>query len=62
MEWLGEKIKDLIKENNCSIVKLAKKTGVSRQTVNDWIKGQVPIGTPLHEQHFFIQQRIILRV
>jgi transcriptional regulator with XRE-family HTH domain len=47
MEWLGEKIKDLIKENNSSIVKLAEKTGVSRQTVNDWIKGQIPKGNHL---------------
>ncbi|RZB34987.1 MAG: hypothetical protein SRB1_00755 [Desulfobacteraceae bacterium Eth-SRB1] len=47
MEWLGEKIKDLIKENNSSIVKLAQKTGVSRQTVNDWIKGQIPKGNHL---------------
>ncbi len=47
MEWLGGKIKDLIKENNSSIVKLAKNTGVSRQTVNDWIKGQIPKGNHL---------------
>ncbi|MDL2124757.1 MAG: helix-turn-helix domain-containing protein [Deltaproteobacteria bacterium] len=47
MEWLGEKIKDLIKENNSSIVKLAKKTSVSRQTVNDWINGQIPKGNHL---------------
>jgi len=47
MEWLGGKIKDLIKENNSSIVKLAKKTGVSRQTVNDWINGQIPKGNHL---------------
>jgi len=47
MEWLGEKIKDLTKENNISIVKLAEKVGVSRQTVNDWIGGQVPKGNHL---------------
>ena len=47
MEWLGEKIKYLIKENKFSIVKLAEKTGVSRQTVNDWINGQVPRGNHL---------------
>ena len=47
MEWIGGKIKYLIKENNSSIVKLAKKTGVSRQTVNDWIKGQIPKGNHL---------------
>ena len=47
MEWLGAKIKDLIKENNISIIKLAELAGVSRQTVNDWIKGQVPKGNHL---------------
>ena len=47
MEWAGERIKNLIKENNFPIVKLAKKTGVSRQTVNDWINGQVPRGNHL---------------
>jgi len=47
MEWVGAKIKNLIKENNFSTVKLAEKTGVSRQTVNDWIKGQVPKGNHL---------------
>lgn len=47
MEWLGEKIKYLIKKNNLSIVKLAEKAGISRQTVNDWIKGQVPKGNHL---------------
>jgi len=47
MEWIGGKIKDLIKENNISIVKLAKMAGVSRQTVNDWINGQIPKGNHL---------------
>jgi len=47
MEWLGGKIKDLIKENNISIIKLAKRAGVSRQTVNDWINGQIPKGNHL---------------
>jgi transcriptional regulator with XRE-family HTH domain len=47
MEWMGEKVKELIKENNISIVKLADKVGVSRQTVNDWINGQVPKGSHL---------------
>ena len=47
MEWLGKKIKDLINENNISIVKLAKKVGVSRQTVNEWINGQIPKGSHL---------------
>ena len=47
MEWSGEKIKYLIKENNISIIKLAEMAGVSRQTVNDWINGQVPKGNHL---------------
>ncbi len=47
MEWLGGKIKDLIKEHNISIIKLAKTAGVSRQTVNDWINGQIPKGNHL---------------
>ena len=47
MKWIGEKIKELIKENNSSIVKIAEKTGVSRQTVNDWIRGQIPKGNHL---------------
>lgn len=47
MEWSGEKIKGLIKENNISIIKLAELAGVSRQTVNDWINGQVPKGNHL---------------
>lgn len=47
MEWLGGKIKDLIKENNISIVKLAEMSGVSRQTINDWINGQIPKGNHL---------------
>ncbi len=47
MEWAGEKIKGLIKENNISIIKLAELAGVSRQTVNDWINGQVPKGNHL---------------
>lgn len=47
MEWQGGKIRDLIRENKINIVKLAEKTGVSRQTVNDWIGGQVPKGSHL---------------
>jgi len=47
MEWLGGKIKNLIKENNISIIKLAEMAGVSRQTVNDWINGQIPKGNHL---------------
>ena len=47
MDWAGARLKDLIKANNLSIVKLAEMAGVSRQTVNDWIRGQVPRGNHL---------------
>ncbi|MEE4357114.1 MAG: helix-turn-helix transcriptional regulator [Desulfococcaceae bacterium] len=47
MEWKGEKIKELTKEKKMSLVRLSELTGVSRQTVNGWIKGQVPKGTHL---------------
>ena len=47
MEWIGGKLRDLIKESNLSIIKLAEMAGVSRQTVNDWINGQVPKGSHL---------------
>ena len=47
MEWLGGRIRDLIKEYNISIIKLAEMAGVSRQTVNDWINGQIPRGNHL---------------
>jgi transcriptional regulator with XRE-family HTH domain len=62
MEWIGENIRTLIKDHNTSIVNLAKKIGVSRQTVNDWIGGQVPKGSHLislcklfktHPDYFF---------
>ncbi len=47
MEWRGDKIKILAKEKNVSLAKLAELTGVSRQTVNGWIKGQIPKGLHL---------------
>jgi transcriptional regulator with XRE-family HTH domain len=47
MEWQGEKIRTLAKEKNISLAKLAALTGVSRQTVNSWIKGQTPKGLHL---------------
>ena len=47
MAWDGRKLKDLTKEKGISLTKLAHLINVSRQTVNDWIKGQVPKGTHL---------------
>jgi len=47
MEWQGEKIKILAKEKKISLAKLGMLTGVSRQTVNSWINGQIPKGLHL---------------
>jgi len=47
MKWLGDKLKELLKQAGITQVALAENLGVSRQTVVDWIKGQVPKGTHL---------------
>jgi len=47
MRWEGLTIKNLAKEQNISLQKIANHIGVSRQTVNDWIKGQIPKGNHL---------------
>ena len=47
MAWKGDQLKDLAKDRGLSLIYLAKKLGVSRQTINDWIKGQVPKGSHL---------------
>lgn len=47
MKWEGFKIKELAKNNKLSLQNLADKAGVSRQTVNDWIRGQIPKGNHL---------------
>ncbi len=47
MIWRGAKIKDLSIENKLSLQKIADLIDVSRQTVNDWIKGQIPKGNHL---------------
>jgi transcriptional regulator with XRE-family HTH domain len=49
MGWDGSHIKVLSKERHVSLVQLAGHLKVSRQTINDWIKGQVPKGTHLVE-------------
>jgi len=47
MKWQGAKIRELSKDNKISYQGLAKLIGVSRQAVNDWVKGQVPKGNHL---------------
>ncbi|MFA6011929.1 MAG: helix-turn-helix transcriptional regulator [Desulfobacteraceae bacterium] len=47
MDWLGENIKIMAKSKKISIAEVARLLQVSRQTVNDWIKGQVPKGNHL---------------
>jgi transcriptional regulator with XRE-family HTH domain/Zn-dependent peptidase ImmA (M78 family) len=47
MKWAGENLRKIAKEKNLSIVKLAEMTEVSRQTITDWIKGQIPKGCHL---------------
>jgi len=47
MRWMGEKIKSLVTEKGLTLVKLAEQIGVTRQTVNDWMNGQVPKGNHL---------------
>jgi len=49
MGWDGSRIKVLSRERHVSLVHLAGQLKVSRQTINDWIKGQVPKGTHLVE-------------
>lgn len=47
MSWSGSKIKDLSKARNISLTLLGTEIGVTRQTINDWINGQVPKGNHL---------------
>lgn len=47
MSWEGTKLRILAQERGYSLVKLANTLNVSRQTVNAWIKGQVPKGSHL---------------
>ncbi len=44
MSWLGSKIRELSKDRKISLTKLGEEIGVSRQTINEWIKGQIPKG------------------
>jgi transcriptional regulator with XRE-family HTH domain len=47
MPWEGQKIKELVKGKNITLINLAEQIGVSRQAVNDWIIGKVPKGNHL---------------
>lgn len=47
MKWEGQKIKPLASQKKISLQAIANTIGVSRQTVNDWIKGQIPKGNHL---------------
>ena len=47
MKWEGSKLKELARGKRLSLQALAAAVGVSRQTINDWIKGQVPKGNHL---------------
>jgi len=47
MKWLGSQLKEYLRRAGVSQVALAKHVGVSRQTVVDWTKGQIPKGTHL---------------
>ena len=44
MRWNGSVIKESATAQGLSLIQLAARIGVSRQAVNDWIKGQVPKG------------------
>lgn len=47
MGWDGSRLKGLAKERGLSLVDLASSLDVTRQSINDWIKGAVPKGTHL---------------
>lgn len=47
MSWTGSRIKERAKEINVTLVKLSEAVGVSRQTINAWVGGQVPRGQHL---------------
>ena len=49
MAWDGGKLRNIAKEKGVSLSRLSEILNVSRQTVNDWIKGQVPKGSHLIE-------------
>ena len=47
MEWNGANIKSLAKKQGITLTQLAADIGVSRQSISDWAKGQLPKGNHL---------------
>jgi len=47
MKWLGIKFKEYAGQKNISLTEIGKRIGVTRQTVNDWVNGQIPKGNHL---------------
>jgi transcriptional regulator with XRE-family HTH domain len=47
MAWMGEKVRTLSRERQIPLKRIAEIVGVSRQSVNDWINGQIPKGNHL---------------
>jgi len=47
MKWLGDKLKELVAKAGYTQAQISERLGVSRQTYNDWISGQVPKGLHL---------------
>jgi transcriptional regulator with XRE-family HTH domain len=55
MGWDGSRIKTLSREKGITLIRLAEYLKVSRQTVNDWMNGQVPKGSHLFELCKFLE-------
>lgn len=53
--WQGENIKTIANEKGIKITEIAEALNISRQTVNEWINGQVPKGTHLLNLCKFLQ-------
>lgn len=47
MEWNGANIKTIAKAKGITLKQVAAEIGVSRQSINDWVKGQLPKGSHL---------------
>lgn len=47
MKWSGQILKELTKTKDISIKKISDEIGISRQTINGWINGQIPKGNHL---------------
>ena len=57
MVWDGEKLRSVAKDKGVSLSRLAEVLDVSRQTVNDWLRGQVPKGHHLIEMSRLLEVR-----